>query len=94
MAQLVMLIHLHSGIILNTSLNDDGESIGKTIGDMLTQYITEHGRPASIAVPDERTGDYVSDFAGKLGVELIEDQSLSACIKKVIGMMAERLGVN
>ena len=74
MPRLAILINLGNGKPADYSLNDGGEFIGKTITDMLVGYITDHGRPASIAVPDEDTGDYILDFAEKLGIELIEDE--------------------
>jgi len=92
--QMAMMIELNSGIIVDCSVDDGGESIGATMMDSLTRYITKYGRPASIVVPDDGTADCVSDFAEKLGVELTEDEKLSAIIKKFMGRMTGRSGFN
>ena len=43
---------------------------------LLIGYVMDNGRPASIAVANEDTYNFLEDFATKLGIKLVEDNRL------------------
>jgi hypothetical protein len=85
--RMAVLLDLNIGKPIGHATDEDRESIGEATVQMLTDYIENNGRPASIAVADEDSGNYIEDFATKLGIKLTEDGRLSLLGSMLFGMM-------
>ena len=77
-----------NGLIIDKAIETGYEAIGEAIAEMIINYVTEHGRPISIAVSGEDTRNYIEDFAAKLNIKLVEDETLGSITNQLISMMA------
>ena len=72
--------------ISDMEAESESQTFSGAVIEMLSSYIGEHGRPASIAV-SEKDRCYVADFAEKLGVKLVEDERLAMLGGMMIKLM-------
>jgi hypothetical protein len=74
------------GKVIDQIMDEGHEFVGATVFELLTRYIENNGRPASIAVENDDTKDLIEDFATKLGIKITENEG-----RPVIGNMLMRM---
>jgi len=85
--RMAVLVDMDNGRPIEQAIDEEYESIGDAIIQMFTRYIESNGRPASVAVSGEDDGDYIEDFATKLGIKIVEDERMTALGNMVLNMM-------
>ena len=80
------------------TLVDHSVGLGDETGNLLDErehylgfligYVMDNGRPASIAVANEDTYNFLQDFALKLGIKLVEDNRLMEIVSMFVDAMS------
>lgn len=82
--QIILLADRKSGLVIDQSLSGKDDPLEENILNMLTDYVFEYGRPASISIRDRHTAAYIGDYCKKANIELIEGKGVPV-IDDVIG---------
>jgi hypothetical protein len=76
--EIAVLVERNSGMPLAQRLSKPGDCMEDIALNMLYNHIMDVGRPTSISVRDKYTGRFLEDICEKIGVRLIEGQSMPA----------------
>ena len=74
--RIILLADKTSGLPVDFQMADKNDEYEIIAIEMLTRFIEDNGKPESINVRDERTGNIIEDFCQKIGVEAIEGMGM------------------
>jgi len=87
LSRIALLLDLKSGAIIDQALDTEFDSIENAVVNLITDYVENNGRPASIAFSGEEARIHIEDFATKIGVKLEENEKLADVGNLLISVM-------